>query len=285
MNRHWLIVAGGHNESSLGWAAAEAWLRRDSSHRLLLTARSAKALEFADAQRTANPGRINVVQIDWTSEDAAGLLGAELKSLIGSDRSVAGAVHAVAASDPANFADLAHTLSPQVYLDTFDATVVSLLRLVTGCVPYLSSNAGIVTFGFGEFRSISREYGPALSIAKLALAQATAVLGISLGEEDPPARTLEIVTGLIPTYAARGVAAGISKGRASRVSAQDMADQFIADAPLAGTSADGQRAAAGELAVSFISDAPFKYTTGERIHVDGGWTTTAKPVIPSGVPS
>jgi enoyl-[acyl-carrier-protein] reductase (NADH) len=60
-----------------------------------------------------------------------------------------------------------------------------------------------------------------------------------------------------------------------------MARQFAADAPLA-TSPEGQRIAAGELAVSFIVARMFQHTTGERIHVDGGWATLAKSALPPG---
>jgi enoyl-[acyl-carrier-protein] reductase (NADH) len=276
-----LVVAGGHDEASLGWAAAAAWLERSAAHQVILTVRSRQAYDFAEAKRRELAGRIGVVEMDWTDERAPARLASHLDGAVGPRRAVAGAVHAVARADAANFTSPAHALDPAVYVGAFDACTVSLFRLVAGCRAHLAPYGGVVTFGFGEFGSVSEEYGGALSVAKLALAQAVVVLATSLGRETPPARTLEIVTGFIPTYGARGVAAGISRAQGRRVSAAEMARRFTDASPLAGTDADGQRAAAGELAVSFVSDAGLRHTTGERIHVDGGWTTTAKSTLPS----
>lgn len=235
--------------------------------------RSDKA--YANATKK-DPDRIAVLRIDWTAADAGTQLAAQL-----ADRSVAGAIHAIAGAPQENFTAPAHAVDAGVYLAAFEVTAGTLVRLVDACRPYLAPNAGIVTFGFGEFGVVAEEYGGALSVAKLALAQTVVALGVSLGRSDPPARTLEIVTGLIPTYGARGVAAGVSKRHGRRVSAAGMTEHFMATAPLAGTNADGQRDAAAELAVAFVADEMFAHTTGERIHVDGGWARTSKGVAPS----
>ena len=275
-----LVVAGGHDEASLGWAAAEAWLARSSLNRVLLTVRSERAREFVEAKRAAEPERIDVLQVDWAGEHGTDALAAFLEETYGSTRVIAGAVHAIAGAEQSSFTEPAHAVHSEVYLDALNVTTISLFRLVAACRERLAPNAGIVTFGFGEFGVIAEEYGGALSVAKIALAQAIVALGISLGREMPPARTLEIVTGFIPTYGARGVTAGISRRHGRRISVEDLAVQFARDVPLEGTNPEGQRAAAGELAVSFVLDEMFKHTTGERIHVDGGWATRAKSALP-----
>jgi enoyl-[acyl-carrier-protein] reductase (NADH) len=275
-----LLVAGTRDEMSLGWSAATAWLRKDAANRVLLTVRSIKAKTFAEAQRERHPGRIEVVTIDWADPASESQVSEHLARSLGGDRGLAGVVHAVAGADLSNFTSPAHVLSPTVYTNTFDVTAASLVRVVAASTAYLVPFGGIVTFGFGEFRVVSEEYGGALSTAKLALSQMVAVLGISLGQADPPARTLEIVTGFIPTYSGRGVAVGIAKANDRRVVAADLSRNFCDQAPLKETTAEGQRLAAGALAVSFISDPMFRHTTGERIHVDGGWATKAKSVLP-----
>ncbi len=265
---------------SLGWAAASAWLARDARNSVLLTVRSDKARAFADAQAAEFPGRIDVATIDWTDAEAEAEVAGRLERLLGGDRGLAGVVHAIAGADLASFTTPAHALPAAVYTSAFDVTVSSLVKTVSASAAHLAPLAGIVTFGFGEFRVVPEEYGGAMSTAKLALSQLVAVLGVSLGSADPPARTLEIVTSFIPSYSGRGVAAGISKANGLRVRGTDISDVFGADAPLPNTTPESVLSAAGALAASFVGDPMFFHTTGERIHVDGGWATKGKSILP-----
>src|SRR5260370_39670209 len=66
-----LVVAGVRDHRSLGWAAAEAWLRHGPEHHLLVTVRSSAAQQFAAEQSRAYPGRIAVVSGDWRDPEVA----------------------------------------------------------------------------------------------------------------------------------------------------------------------------------------------------------------------
>jgi len=266
---------------SLGWSAASAWLLRNPANRVLLTVRSDKARKFADARSAELPGRIDTVTIDWSDADAAAEVSRTLEQLLGGERGLAGVVHAIAGADLANFTTPAHELPAAVYTRAFDTTAASLVKLVSASHAHLAPLGGIVTFGFGEFRVVPEEYGGALSTAKIALSHMVAALGVSLGQADPPARTLEIVTSFIPSYSGRGVAAGIRKANDLKVTGVDIAETFAKDAPLPQTDYRDVLSAAGALAVSFVSDSMFFHTTGERIHVDGGWSTRGRSVLPA----
>jgi enoyl-[acyl-carrier-protein] reductase (NADH) len=265
---------------SLGWSAASAWLRRDPANSVLLTVRSERAKAFADAQTAELAGRLETVAIDWSDPDAETEVSRHLERLLGRGRGLAGVVHAIAGAELANFTTPAHALPAAVYTSAFDTTAASLVKAVSASAAHLAPFAGIVTFGFGEFRVVPEEYGGAMATAKLALSQLVAVLGVSLGQADPPARTLEIVTSFIPSYSGRAVAAGISRANGSRITGTEISETFAADAPLPHTDPEAVLLAAGALAVSFIADPMFRHTTGERIHVDGGWATKGKSVLP-----
>src|SRR5260370_41826434 len=81
-----LVVAGVRDHRSLGWAAAEAWLRHGPEHHLLVTVRSSAAQQFAAEQSRAYPGRIAVVSGDWRGPETAGTGGGGVAQLTGRPR-------------------------------------------------------------------------------------------------------------------------------------------------------------------------------------------------------
>ena len=274
-----LIVAGVHDEMSLGWSAAEAWLGGDPNNQLLVTTRSKKAGEFIAAKAEETDGRVSGIEIDWTEPAAARELYDALTRRVGSDRMVAGVVHSVAHAPPENFTTPSHQLSNEVYVKAFEATTLSFKGLVAGARDNLRPWAGAVTYGFSEYRRLTAEYGPALSIAKVALSHSVAELAGSLGREDPPARTAEIVTGFIPTYAGRGVLLGIRRQRGRPVTPEQMAE-YVEEVSLLPADADEQRRNAGLIAVDFIANPMWSQTTGQRFEVNAGWSLSGKSIVP-----
>jgi len=277
-----LVVAGVRNETSFGWSAAEAWLERDPNNEVLVTARGEKSVEFVRSQVEETNGRIDLVApLDWTEESAADALYKHLTSTIGSDRRLGGLVHAVAWAPPENFTTSAHELPTEVYRQAMDATSFSLLNLVHGARENLADSAGIVTFGFGEHDRVYTEYGPALSTAKDSLSHLINQLGVSLGQETPSARTAEIATWFVPTYAGRGVLAGIGKQRGERVRPEQV-KEYAAEklAALKSADPDQQRINAGRIAVSFIADEMWSQTTGFHIPVDAGVPLRGHNIFP-----
>src|SRR5260370_27789302 len=81
-----LVVAGVRARRSLGWAAAEAWLRHGPEHHLMVTVRSSAAQQFAAEQSRAYPGRIAVVSGDWRDPEIAETCGGVLAQLTGGRR-------------------------------------------------------------------------------------------------------------------------------------------------------------------------------------------------------
>ncbi len=260
-----LLIAGIRDEDSLGWSAAEAWLDADPKHQVVATVRSKKAGDFIRDKIIESDNRLDYIPVEWSDKDAYNVLGAELKNRYGSDRQFAGFVHAIAGVDSLNFKRPAHELDPGIYIDAFTVSAVSLLQGIRAAKDLLKPNAGIVTFGFGRSGTHIEGYGGAMSVAKQGLSQLAIELAFSLGRSDPSARTLEIVTGYIPTRSGRGVAS------AQRFRHEMVSSQFTETAPLVGTNYNLQRIAAGKLAVEFMINPIFEQTTGQKINVDGGW--------------
>lgn len=278
-----LVVAGVHDESSLGWSAAEAWLARNENNQVLATVRNDRSLEFVIAMGDEFNGRVGFANpIDWTANRSIDQLNAQLTEWLGESREVSGVVHSVAWAPPENFTDPAHKLSASVYEHTARATAFSLINLIRGTKRHLEPSAGIITFGFGEYGRTIDEYGPALSVAKVALSHLIKELAVSLGQEDPPARTAEIVTGFIPTYAGRGVLAGIGKKRGKRLKIDEEEAYVARTSALRTANSDEQRTSAGLLAASFIADPMWRQTTGQRLEVNAGWSLISRPITPGG---
>lgn len=277
-----LVVAGVRNEKSLGWSAAQAWLDRDPNNEVLVTARDGKSQDYVQSQKTETNGRVDLVApIDWTEADAARSLYEHLTKVMGSDRRVAGAVHSIAWAPPENFTTPAHGLPTDVYRQAMDATALSYLELIRGTEANMAPNAGVVTYGFGEHEQVFTEYGPALSTAKDALAHLVKETAVSLGRKEPAARTAEIVTWFIPTYAGRGVLAGIGQQRGRRVKPQQVEEHTAANmAALTTASPDEQWRNAGMIAADFIGNPMWSQTTGQRFEVNAGVPLIGPKIVP-----
>lgn len=261
-----LVVAGIRDQKSLGWSAANAWLEEDPNHEVVATVRSPRAQTFIEAQNETTGGRISGVAIDWQDPQAEHMLSSVLQARYGDERRVAGIVHAIAGADPITFTTPAHQLEVDHHRNAENSSTYSLLRVVRAARNNLRPYGGIVTYGFGEPGHLTEGYGSPMSLAKVALSQLVVELAFSLGQDDPPARTLEIVTGFIATRSGRGVALF------QHARPRDIEERFAATSPLKGANAERQRQIAGELAVRFINGREYEQTTGARIPVDGGWS-------------
>lgn len=275
-----LVVAGVHDEKSLGWSACEAWLDRAPDHELLVTVRSDKARAFVTKQSEARPGRVNYLSVDWAEPDAGDELKTVLARHLGPERVIRGIVHAVASADPSSFKVPADQLDPKIYDDAISVSATSLLRLIQGCRAHMQEGAGIVTFGFGENDQVVEGYGGPMSVAKAALRHLVAVQARPLGQAEPYARIAEIVPGYIPTHA--GSAVALLQPVIS--SPRKVANMFEATSPLKNASVEAQRSAAGQLAVSFMLDPMWDQTTGRRIYVDAGRSLGGPSLIPEKAP-
>lgn len=274
-----LFVAGIYDEDSLGWSAAREWLDADPDHYVFATVRSDSAAEFIDAQTETR--NIQWASLDWTDADAIAALERELSEDYGEERNFAGVVHSIASASPKTFQRPAHELDPDDLLMAANASAVSFLRTVQLTKVRLASNGGYVTFGFGEPGRVTEGYGAAMGMAKASLTHLVAELGNSLGQEDPSARTAEIVPGLIRSHSGRGVmmANRMAKPRDQRPKEQDIVDAFEAATPLEGADSSSQLRAAGKMAVMFVINPAFETTTGVRIPVDGGWSNRSQSMM------
>ena len=276
-----LVVAGVHNEMSLGWAAAQHWLDRDTNNEVVVTVRNPKSQEFIEAKNEEYDRRIEVVPgLDWTERSAINGLRAALSRIIGDERLVSGAVHSIAHAPAENFVTPAHELDMDVYLDTYKATALSLVGLVQGSIDRIRPSGGIVTYGFSEYGRLQPSYGPALSTAKVALSHLIKELAGSLGQTEPCARTAEIVTSFIPTYAGRGFLAGVGEKRGKRLKPADEEAYLASQSVLQPYSSDKQRENAGKLAVELVADPLWEQTTGARFEINAGWQLKGREMIP-----
>ena len=258
---------------------------RDTNNQLLVTVRSGQAREFAEAQSEQHPDRINIASIDWGEESAADSLRAAIQSSVGSDLAVSGVVHAIASVPKENFALPAHEIPVSAYLESFHLTALSLVEVVRGAKDNMRSSGGVVTFNFGQHRRIQTEYGPALSVAKNALSDIVAHMAGSLGHVEPPARVArvaEIVTGFIPTNAAKWVVLGMNRKRGSgnRVPIEAFGEGFSESSALSTADPDEQRKNAGLVAIEFIDGTQWSQTTGQRFEVDAGWSLLGRNIAP-----
>ena len=282
-----LIVAGVHNETSLGWSAAEAWLDRDPNNHVLATVRSEDAQEFVEAEAERLGDQVSKVVIpDWMEPSASTDLRTTLEELVGEDRRVAGVVHAIASAPLKSLYTPAHELDSSGYRDAIGATAISLLNTVRGARQHLVDKGGVVTFGFSEYHRVNKDYGAALSTAKVALSHLVAELAYSLGQDEPSARTAEVVTGFVPTHAARGVALGIAKARRDagyRVRPQDLLDFFTSSSAMKAANHEEQRRNSGLIAVDFIANPMWNQTSGQRFEVNAGWSLMGQSITPPSV--
>lgn len=105
--------------------------------------------------------------------------------------------------------------------------------------------------------------------AKALLRHMVTEYAVSLGREDPPARTAAVSTGIVPTRSGKGVI--LARPQDSRPHVADVIRKFTESSPLSVADPTEQRLVAGQLAVSFIIDRQFSQSTGISLQADAGW--------------
>lgn len=274
-----LVVMGIRDKSSLGMSAAEAWLGADPENQVVATTFSPRSHDFVEQQSDVHGGRIDQVTVDWSDPQAYKFLREWIKTTYGTDRQFAGLVHSIARADADSFKLPAHEIDPQIYLDAFVVSALSLQQGVLAVREVLAPGAGIVTYGFGDSGKINEGYGGPMSVAKSALSHWSKVLADSLGDpnDGPSVRMLEIITGYIESRSGKGVALA----QPDRARPADVSRQFNRSSPLRGSSGEQQRIKAGRIAVAFMNpNSDFSQTTGDTIHIDGGWSLRGQSMSP-----
>jgi enoyl-[acyl-carrier-protein] reductase (NADH) len=278
-----LLVAGGRPGISVGWAVTEAWLERDPLNEVFTTFKSDKTGEAIGKYQNNNPNgdRLTAVQANWTDPTNASTKTSEALGKLLDGRKLAGAVHAIAHSDPKSFKN-AHNHSKPTrvddVVDAFKISTASLFGLANLVKPHLEERAGIVAFGFGKSDSVTPSYGVNMSVTKAALESAIKHLGYTMGRtdegQDPTqiARTALINPGFIPTDSGNAVAyfsSGVARNEADQAVLKAIGS-FEAGAAIVGSTWQLQLEA-----TAFCVDPMFRQSTGIVIPIDGGFSLFA----------
>lgn len=284
-----LIVAGGHDETSLAWPAVEDWLARDPNHQVLHTVRTNE--DWAVRKVEELDGRYGYVKInEWGQDNAISELRRTIVNQVGDKRAISGVVHAVAWAPAENFRPVSEGVDPVVRTKANEVTALSFERVIKAARENLRPRAGVVTFCYEEDGRFTPGYGLALSGAKILLNHLLRQAAVELGRSEVPARTLGIITGYVDSYAGRGVAAYLAHQKREagqrtnlRTEAVMMGEAFAKESALSYTTPDGQRQAAGKLAAEFVVGGPiWDQVTGEIIRVNAGHSIIKPNIMPEG---
>jgi meromycolic acid enoyl-[acyl-carrier-protein] reductase len=243
-----VLVAGVTTESSIGFAVArEAQLQGAN----VVVSNHGRALRITERIVARLPEAAPVLELDVTREDhldrLPGLLGDHLDGLDG-------LVHSIAHADPATL--LGGDITRGTWDDVSEALQVStysLVALARACRPVLRRGASVV--GLTLDARVAWPTYDWMGVAKAGLEASARYLARDLG---PAGVRVNLVSaGPVRTLSATAVPGF-----------EEMATRWADRAPLGWDKADSTPVARG--VVGLLSDL-FPATTGEVVHVDGGF--------------
>jgi enoyl ACP reductase len=250
-----IVITGVLTPQSLAFAVAEQ-AQKDGAEVLLtgvgrslsLTQRSAKRLDPTP----------EVVELDVTQPEHFTQLTQTLKERWGV---VHGALHAVAyAPEDALGGNFLRTPWESV-ATAMRISVFSLKELAVACLPLMTEGGGIVTLDFDNNRCAWPIYDW-MGVCKAALEATVRYLARDLGSKN--VRVNAIAAGPLTTMAAKGIPGFATLER-----------NWDKMAPLKWNSREAHSSVA-KAAVALLSDY-FDQTTGEMVHVDGGYHAIGAP--------
>ncbi len=247
-----ILVTGVLTDTSIAFAVAR--LAQEQGAEIVLTS-FGRAMKLTARAARRLPTEPDILEVDVTDADHLAALTADLESRWGR---VDGVLHAVAfAPESCLGGDIMRAEWDDVAL-TLRISTYSLKALAAAVLPLMASGGGsIVALDFD-----ARQAWPAydwMGVAKAALESTARYLARDLGRHG--IRVNLVSAGPLRTVAARGIA-GFAK----------IEDTWAGRAPLGWNTGDATPVA--KACVALLSDW-FPATTGEMLHVDGGFHALA----------
>ena len=247
-----VLVTGVTTESSIGFAVAREAQREGAT---VVVSNAGRALRITRRIVDRLPTQPAVIELDVTDPEHLDSLARRLGELPGGSGSTFdGVVHSIAYADPETLlgGDLSRGEWDEVST-ALHVSAYSLPALVRATRPLLSPRAGVV--GLTLDASVAWPTYDWMGVAKAALEASARYLARDLGPHG-------VRVNLVSAGPLRTLASGAVPGF------EEMAEQWTARAPLGWD--PGDATAPARAVVALISDL-FPATTGEIVHVDGGF--------------
>lgn len=246
-----ILVAGVTMDSSIGFAAAKVAQEQGAT---VLISNFGRALSITKRIAKRLPVEPPVLELDVTNEEHLAGLADQVREHLGQDAGLDGVVHSIAYGNP-------ETLLGGRFLDgpwedvatAVRVSAYSLKSLAMAVKPLLSPGAGVVGLTFDA--TVAWPAYDWMGVAKAGLESCARYLARDLGPEG--VRVNLVSAGPLRTLAAKAIP-GFS----------DLEEMWTTRAPLGWDNTDQEPAAKAICAL--LSDF-FPATTGEIVHVDGGF--------------
>jgi enoyl ACP reductase len=251
-----LVVTGVLADSSIAFAVAR--LAQEQGAEIVLTS-FGRAMRLTERAAKRLPAEPEILELDVTNPEHLDRLTEALRSRWGR---VDGVLHAVAFAPAACLGGDILRAGWDDVATTLHVSAFSLKSLAGAVLPLMEFGGGsIVALDFD-----ARQAWPAydwMGVAKAALESTARYLARDLGRHH--IRVNLVSAGPLRTLAAKGIGAGFD----------DIEETWNGRAPLGWDSRDA--APVAQACVALLSDW-FPATTGEMIHVDGGFHAVAAPL-------
>jgi enoyl-[acyl-carrier protein] reductase I len=244
-----ILVTGVLTDDSLAFSVAR--IAQEQGAEIVLTG-AGRGLRLTERVARRLPSEPEVLELDVTKAEHAGAVRSRLTEKWGS---VDGALHAIGFAPPSCLGDGFLDAPWDDVSIALEVSAYSLKVLADVVVPLMDAGGAIVGLDFDN----STQAWPAydwMGVAKAALESSSRYLARALGPRG--IRVNLVAAGPIKTLAARSIS-GFSR----------FEDVWDERAPL-GWDVKGDHEAVGRACVALLSDW-FPKTTGELVHVDGGF--------------
>jgi enoyl-[acyl-carrier protein] reductase I len=244
-----ILVTGVLTDDSLAFSVAR--IAQEQGAEIVLTG-AGRGLRLTERVARRLPSEPEVLELDVTKAEHAGVVRSRLTEKWGS---VDGALHAIGFAPPSCLGDGFLDAPWDDVSIALEVSAYSLKVLADVVVPLMDAGGAIVGLDFDN----STQAWPAydwMGVAKAALESSSRYLARALGPRG--IRVNLVAAGPIKTLAARSIS-GFSR----------FEDVWDERAPL-GWDVKGDHEAVGRACVALLSDW-FPKTTGELVHVDGGF--------------
>jgi len=250
-----IVITGVLTPQSIAYAVAE--LCQQQGAEIVLTGFGrGKSLTERSAKRL---GAVDVLELDVTKPEDLSALTADLKARWGR---VDGVLHAIAfAPEDALGGNFLNTPWESVQT-AFRVSVFSLKELAAAVAPLMTEGGSIVAIDFDN-QTVAWPIYDWMGVCKAALMSVVRYLARDLGPKK--IRVNAVAAGPVSTMAAKGIP-GLKK----------LAAEWRTQAPLGWTGKEHE-AVAGTI-VALLSDL-MPSTTGESVHVDGGYHAIGAPLF------
>jgi enoyl-[acyl-carrier protein] reductase I len=246
-----ILVAGVTMDSSIGFATAKVAQEQGAE---VLISNFGRALSITKRIAKRLPSEAPVLELDVTDADHLAGLADQVREHVGADATLDGVVHSIAYGNP-------ETLLGGKFLDgpwpdvaqAVQVSAYSLMSLAQATRPLLTSGSSIVGLTFDA--TVAWPAYDWMGVAKAGLESCSRYLARDLGPDG--IRVNLVSAGPLRTLAAKAIP-GFS----------DLEDMWTTRAPLGWDNTDQEPTARAVCAL--LSDF-FPATTGEIVHVDGGF--------------